>query len=111
MYPPTGLSRAPTIDGVQAVVSQHYSISTTELVSPSRAARISWPRQVAIHLARDLTGASLQAIGNAFGGRNHGTVLHACKRVSERLADDPHLGTELRELSKKVGDYSADRNC
>jgi chromosomal replication initiator protein len=111
MYPQSGRSRTPTIEGVQAVVSQHYSISTTELVSQSRAARISWPRQVAIHLARELTGGSLQAIGNAFGGRNHGTVLHACKRVSERLADDPHLGPELQALSKKVGDYQADRNC
>jgi chromosomal replication initiator protein len=111
MYPQAALSRSSTIEGVQAVVAQHYSVSTTELVSASRAARISWPRQVAIHLARELTGASLQAIGNAFGGRNHGTVLHACKRVSERLADDPHLGPELRQLSKKVGDYSADRNC
>jgi chromosomal replication initiator protein len=111
MYPQSGSSRTPTIEGVQAVVAKHYSISTTELVSQSRTARVSWPRQMAIHLARELTGASLQAIGNAFGGRNHGTVLHACKRVSERLADDPHLGAELRALSKKVGDYQADRNC
>ena len=57
-----------------------------ELVSAGRTARIAWPRQVAIHLARDLTDASLSAIGEAFGGRNHATVLHACKRVAERIA-------------------------
>ena len=86
-------------------------MTTAELISPARAARVSWPRQVAIHLARELTGASLQAIGDAFGGRNHGTVLHACKRVAERLADDQHLADELRALCTKAGEHQADRNC
>ncbi len=86
---------SPSIDDVQAVVAAHYSLTVAELISPARSARIAWPRQMAIHLARELTGSSLQAIGQAFGGRNHGTVLHACKRVSERLAGDQYIAGEL----------------
>ena len=54
---------------------------------------------MAIHLARELTGASLQAIGEAFGGRNHATVLHACKRVEERVGSDQQAVHELEELA------------
>jgi chromosomal replication initiator protein len=110
MYPAGG-SLSPTIDHVQAVVATHYSLSVAELVSPARSARIAWPRQVAIHLARELTGASLHAIGEAFGGRNHGTVLHACKRVSERLTEDQYIAGELDELSTEISSAGNDRVC
>jgi chromosomal replication initiator protein len=87
MYPGRR-THAPSIDDVQAAVADHFGLTTAELTSASRTNRVSWPRQLAIHLARDLTDASLPAIGRAFGGRNHATVLHACKRVSERLKSD-----------------------
>jgi chromosomal replication initiator protein len=89
-----------TIASIQKVVSDYYSLPLDELLSPSRAARIAWPRQVAIHLSRHLTGASLNEIGAAFGGRNHATVLHACKRVDERLKGD-------RDASRSVDDLIA----
>ncbi len=108
MYP-LGRGRSPSIGDVQTVVAAQYSLSVAELVSPTRAARVAWPRQLAIHLARELTGASLQAIGEAFGGRNHATVLHACKRVAERLADDQQITTELDALATAVADQGADR--
>jgi chromosomal replication initiator protein len=65
---------------------------------------------VAIHLARDLTGASLPTIGKAFGGRNHATVLHACKRVSERLKDDQQAVDEIEALAAQVTATPADRD-
>ncbi len=108
MYPLSG-SRSPSIDDVQAVVAAHYSLTVAELISPARSARIAWPRQMAIHLARELTGSSLQSIGQAFGGRNHGTVLHACKRVSQRLAGDQYIAGELDELSVEISKLGADR--
>jgi chromosomal replication initiator protein len=77
-----------------------------ELTSPSRAARLSWPRQLAIHLARELTGAPLQAIGEAFGGRNHATVLHACKRVQERVGNDQQAVHDLEELAATLSSPS-----
>jgi chromosomal replication initiator protein len=109
MYPqlPTaGLSTA----AIQATVASRYGISVTELVSESRAAKIAWPRQVAIHLARELTTSSLQAIGEAFGGRNHATVLHACRRVLERTRDDRQAAGELEELRSSLAARAADRS-
>jgi chromosomal replication initiator protein len=101
----------PSIDEIQATVASYYEISVDDLVSASRAARVAWPRQVAIHLARELTHRSLQDIGGAFGGRNHATVLHACKRVSERAGSAPESSTELRELTQQLRDRNADRGC
>jgi chromosomal replication initiator protein len=101
----------PSIGEIQTAVASYYEISVDDLVSASRAARVAWPRQVAIHLARELTDASLQDIGGAFGGRNHATVLHACKRVSERAGSAPESSTELRELTQQLRDRNADRGC
>ena len=109
MYPVRGRTQ-PTISDVQAVVASHYSLSTAELVSAGRTARLAWPRQIAIHLSRELTGAPLQTIGEAFGRRNHGTVLHACKRVSERVADDHNVAGELDSLSREIHSRLADRD-
>jgi chromosomal replication initiator protein len=110
MYPrsPTGPLK---IEQIQGIVASHYGISVAELVSASRATRVAWPRHVAIHLARELTSASLPAIGKAFGGRNHATVLHACRRVSERLRTEPDVNSELDELATAVGAERSDRSC
>ena len=80
-------------------------------MSPGRAARIAWPRQVAIYLARDLIGASLNVIGEAFGGRNHATVLHASKRVSERVHTDPEAAGEVDHLVGSLEGNGRDRLC
>jgi chromosomal replication initiator protein len=87
-----------TIPGIQDAVAAHFGISLDELVSQSRAARVTWPRQVAIQLSRTLTDKSLEQIGSAFGGRNHATVMHAIKRVSTRLVDDANDAATVREL-------------
>jgi chromosomal replication initiator protein len=98
-----------TVHDIQRIVAGHYGLAVAELVSPSRAARVSWPRQLAIHLARELTGASLAAIGNAFGGRNHATVLHACKRVEARVGNDQQAVEELEELAAEIAGAGDDR--
>jgi chromosomal replication initiator protein len=110
MYPigkPITISAAQ----VQSAVAARYKLSVQELVSASRTVRIAWPRQLAIQLSRDLTGQSLQSIGEAFGGRNHATVLHACKRVSDRLAHDQDLAVEIAELTDAITKRQADRDC
>lgn len=111
MYPAGRGSRKPTIAEVQSLVATHYHLSVEQLTSSSRAGQVMWPRQVAIHLARDLTGASLPAIGRAFGGRNHATVLHACKRVSERLKDDQQAVDDISALAARAASRQADRDC
>jgi chromosomal replication initiator protein len=98
-----------TIETIQQAVSAYYSVTLEELLSPTRAARVAWPRQVAIHLARQLTGASLKEIGRAFGGRNHATVLHACKRVDKRLHDDLDASRSVDELHEALMSPQPDR--
>jgi len=110
MYPQLG-ARSLSIGQIQAVVASHYELAVSDLVSASRTAKISWPRQVAIYLTRELTSTPLQTIGDAFGGRNHATVLHACKRVSERLADDQQAGSELEQLKAVISKDGDDRSC
>jgi chromosomal replication initiator protein len=110
IYPARG-SVTPTIEDVQETVAGFYALTVTELVSSSRTARIAWARQVAIHLARELSGASLQGIGTAFGGRNHGTVVHACKRVSERVHNDQQAADDVAKVGDLVRARHADRHC
>jgi chromosomal replication initiator protein len=104
-------SAALSIGRIQATVASHYDLAVSDLVSASRAARIAWPRQVAIFLTRELTSTPLQTIGEAFGGRNHATVLHACKRVADRLADDQQAGAELQQLKSAISHREDDRTC
>lgn len=84
-----------TVERIQETVAAHFEVTVEDLVSPGRAARISWPRQLAIELSRELTGRPLQAIGSDFGGRSHATVLHACKRVRERINNSVEDAAEL----------------
>jgi chromosomal replication initiator protein len=87
---------------IQAAVAAHYGISRPELLSPSRAARIAWPRQVAMYLARELTGQSLPAIGRDFGGRDHTTVMHACKRAATRIDSDRDARAAVDKLRRTL---------
>ena len=89
---PTSAGAAPrpvrTVEEIQERTAAAFDVTVEDLRSPSRAARVAWARQVAMYLSRELTDATLPAIGKAFG-RNHTTVMHACKRTAERIADGP----------------------
>ena len=74
-----------TIEQIQRRVAEHFDVRLADMTSKRRPANIAFPRQVAMYLARELTKASLNEIGDAFGGRDHGTVLHACKLVKKRM--------------------------
>jgi chromosomal replication initiator protein len=87
---------------IQAATCQHFGISTDELLSTARAARIAKPRQLAMYLARELTGESLPAIGRQFGGRDHTTVLHAWRRTSTRIADDDTTRKAVEKLCRAL---------
>jgi chromosomal replication initiator protein len=94
--------KSTTREQVKQTVASYFEISPDEIVSSSRAARVAWPRQVAIYLTRELTDSSLQEVGATFGGRNHATVVHACKRVSERLQHDPEAAGDVDNLLAKL---------
>ena len=77
-----------SIDAIQKRVAEHFDVRLADMTSKRRPAHIALPRQIAMFLARKLTPSSLADIGETFGGRDHGTVIHACKRVEKLLADD-----------------------
>jgi chromosomal replication initiator protein len=94
--------RARSVDEIQAAVGEHFGLSPEELLSTARTARIAWPRQVAMYLARELTGESLPAIGRHFGGRDHTTVLHAWRRTSARILADESSREAVEKLCSQL---------
>jgi chromosomal replication initiator protein len=92
-----------SIREIQAAVVQHFGVSPDELLSSTRTARVAWPRQVAMYLARELTDESLPAIGRQFGGRDHTTVLHAWRRTSSRIASDEDSRQAVEKLCASLG--------
>ncbi len=80
--------RAVTIDQIQKRVAEHFDVRLADMTSKRRPANIAFPRQIAMYLSRELTKASLAEIGEAFGGRDHGTVLHAHRQVREKILKD-----------------------
>jgi len=105
LYPPTASrgERKRTIAEIQAAACQHFGLSSDELLSAARVARVAWPRQVAMYLARELTGQSLPAIGREFGGRDHTTVLHAWRRTSARIEADASSREAVEKLCRALG--------
>ena len=91
-----------TIESIQAVVAQTYKVKCSELTGKRRPKSIAYPRQVAMYLARKLTGKSLEEIGKAFGGRDHSTVLHACEKIRKETESAPQLHDLLERLSGQI---------
>lgn len=80
--------RSITIDQIQKRVAEHFDVRLADMTSKRRPANIAFPRQIAMYLSRELTKGSLSEIGDAFGGRDHGTVLHAHRLVRERMTKE-----------------------
>jgi chromosomal replication initiator protein len=106
---PGGRGGVPTIERVQELTCAAFEVSREELLSSGRNSRIAWARQVAMYLARQHTGASLPAIGERFGGRNHTTVMYACRRAGERLAADPAAQALVHDLQRRLTEPRDDR--
>ncbi len=90
------------IKDIQKVVSQYFEIDISEMNSRKRGRSVAFPRQVAMYLSRELTDASLPKIGEAFGGRDHTTVLHAYEKISEAVQQDPELAQVIKELIRSL---------
>jgi chromosomal replication initiator protein len=80
--------KSVTIDQIQRRVAEHFDVRLADMTSKRRPANIAFPRQIAMYLSRELTKSSLSDIGDAFGGKDHGTVIHACKLVKRRIEED-----------------------
>ncbi len=99
---PTGGSRPLTVDVIQESVAEYYGISLEELKGRRRDKHIVFPRQVAMYIIREETASSLPAIGTAFGGKDHTTVLHACEKITELAKDDQRLQHDLRQIRDRL---------
>ena len=94
--------RAVTIEQIQRKVAEHFDVRLADMTSKRRPANIAFPRQVAMFLSRELTNSSLSDIGDAFGGKDHGTVIHACKLVKRRIEEDEQTRHVIRLLDSQL---------
>ena len=92
-----------SIENIQKRVAEHYDIRFADMTSRRRPENIAFPRQIAMYLAREMTGKSLNSIGEAFGGRDHGTVLHACRLVRDRMEQQTDVRQAVRYLEGQIG--------
>jgi len=90
--------RLVTINNIQKTVAEYFKIRIADLHAKNRSRQVARPRQIAMALAKELTDHSLPEIGEAFGGRDHTTVLHACRKVSELNAKDPRVHEDYNNL-------------
>lgn len=87
-----------TVDAIQSMAADFYDIRVADMTSRRRPARIAFPRQVAMYLTRELTNMSLVEIGEAFGRRDHGTVIHACKKLKADMEKKPEVAAAVSKL-------------
>ncbi|MEO8307092.1 MAG: chromosomal replication initiator protein DnaA [Pseudomonadota bacterium] len=95
-------ARLVTIENIQKTVADYYKLRVSDLTSERRSRSIARPRQVAMALAKELTSHSLPEIGAAFGGRDHTTVIHACKRVRELRESDSRMREDYSNLLRTL---------
>jgi chromosomal replication initiator protein len=91
-----------TLESIQKTVAEYFKMRVSDLLSKKRTRSIVRPRQLAMALAKELTNHSLPEIGDAFGGRDHTTVLHACRKVAELLETDSRIAEDHRNLLRTL---------
>lgn len=96
-----------TIETIQKVVADYFSLSYTDLKGKKRTKAISFPRQLAMYIAREITEYSTTELGMEFGGRDHTTVMHGCQKIEERIKAEPSLETTIQKLNKMIKDFNS----
>jgi chromosomal replication initiator protein len=91
-----------SVEVIQKKVAEHFDIRLADMTSKRRPENIAFPRQIAMYLTRQMTESSLNTIGEAFGGRDHGTVLHACRLVKDRMEVDANVRQVVHYLEKQL---------
>ena len=90
--------RQISIDNIQRIVAEYYKIKISDLLSKRRSRSITRPRQIAMTLAKEITNHSLPEIGDRFGGRDHTTVLHACRKIKELQESSTDINEDYKNL-------------
>ncbi|MCF6254032.1 MAG: DnaA/Hda family protein, partial [Thiomicrorhabdus sp.] len=91
-----------TLDNIQKTVADYFKLRVADLLSKRRTRNIARPRQVAMAIAKELTNHSLPEIGDAFGGRDHTTVLHAVRKIKELREQDHHIDNDFNSLIRII---------
>ncbi|MFB0975669.1 MAG: helix-turn-helix domain-containing protein, partial [Tolumonas sp.] len=91
-----------TIENIQKTVAEYYKIKVADLLSKRRSRSVARPRQLAMALAKELTNHSLPEIGDAFGGRDHTTVLHACRKIAELREESNDIKEDYSNLIRTL---------
>lgn len=95
-------SRSISIKDIEEVISKHYSITHTELHSSKRTISIAFPRQIAMYLSAILTNFSKQQIGDHFGGKKHTTVIHAIKKIKDKITNDSDVKRQIEMIKDEI---------
>ncbi|MEC8153179.1 MAG: helix-turn-helix domain-containing protein, partial [Pseudomonadota bacterium] len=91
-----------SISNIQRVVADYFNIKMSELLSKRRNRSITRPRQIAMALSKELTNHSLPEIGEAFGGRDHTTVIHACEKTKELIQTNLEIEEDYKKLRRTL---------
>ena len=91
-----------SIDNIMRTVAEYYKVKVADLLSKRRSRSVARPRQVAMALCKELTNHSLPEIGDAFGGRDHTTVLHACKQIKQLRASTADIAEDFSNLLRML---------
>ncbi len=91
-----------SIENIKRIGAHEFEVPDAEMVSKRRPEWIAWPRQIAMTLAYELSPRSLEGVGEAFGGRDHGTVLHAVKHVHDREETEPEIRQQVEALRAQL---------
>ncbi|MEW5746491.1 MAG: chromosomal replication initiator protein DnaA [Nitrospirota bacterium] len=94
--------RPVTVEGIQKAVCEYFGIKLQDLKAKKRTKEIASARQVAMFIAKQLTNLSLSEIGKYFGGKDHATVIYACRQIEERRNKDEHLNRNIEQLKKRI---------
>ncbi len=94
--------RRVTVQMVQQAVADFYNVSVESMTSSRRTSDVTYPRQVAMYLSREMTDLSLKVIGEQFGGRNYSTIISACNKIEDDMQFDPDLSKIFRDLKKRI---------
>lgn len=95
-------AKTVSVENIQKTVAEYYKIRLSDLLGKSRSRSLARPRQLAMAMAKDLTDRSLPEIGRAFGGRDHTTVMHACKRINELRESDQGVNEDYNNLKRAL---------
>jgi chromosomal replication initiator protein len=97
-----GVERRITVDEIQKVTADHFGLKQADLLSERRTRAVARPRQIAMHICKQLTTRSYPDIGRRFGGRDHTTVLHAVKKIDELIAADEQIARDVDALMRRL---------